>query len=533
MKIALSQLNVTPGALLQNQAKITEHIRQAVKEGADLLVCGEMSLCGAPLYDLVSVPGFLDQCRRLADELSKLAPTMGILLGMPTLSEGQVFNSAVYLYGGWVQKIISKNSISREEAGFYVPVENSVYRNVIEHWDERILVVVGDDLSGVHRLPCFDQPETTPACIVQLNALSFRQGIFSENRQKLSDKSRSLHTPLVHVNLAGGCTDRVYTGGSAVFDRKGRLVAELKEFEEDFRVVDLKREDDGNALPLRERDEAGEVYEAAVTGLRDYCRKAGFSSVCLGLSGGIDSAVVAAVAAGALGASHVHALMMPSPFSSEHSVYDAVELSLNLGIKCEKIEIGEIYDAFIRQLSPLFQDLPFSVAEENIQARIRCVLLMGVANKFGYLLLNTSNKSEGAVGYGTLYGDDTGGLSILGDLYKTDVYRLAAYINRKKKVIPQHIIDKAPSAELSPGQKDSDTLPPYEVLDRVLYGLIEENLPVVEVAALGFAPEMVERVSRMLTKNEYKRYQFCPTLRMSSCPLGQGRVMPVIHGYKL
>ena len=273
------------------------------------------------------------------------------------------------------------------------------------------------------------------------------------------------------------------------------------------------------------------TYKAIALGVKDYFGKSGFTSACLGLSGGIDSAVVAAIAVDVLGADNVRVLMMPSQFSSGHSVTDAMKLAENLGIKCEKVEIEPIYNSFMKGLEPIFQGLPFSLAEENLQARIRGTLMMAISNKFGNLLLNTSNKSEIAMGYGTLYGDTNGALSILGDVYKTEVYALAEYINHKGEVIPRSIIEKEPSAELREGQKDSDSLPVYDILDGILYRLIEEGMSLMEVAAEGYDMEVVSKVSKLLKASEHKRYQLAPALRVSKCTLGKDRVIPIVSRY--
>lgn len=532
MKIALSQLNVTVGDIVSNKSKIIDYIKQAADSGADLVVFGELSLSGAPLYDLVNLPGFTEACYIALAEIAVRSEGVDVFLGLPVVSNGYIFNAAVYLSEGKVKKHFYKSNICpRDELPFFTAAERSFFRNLIECRGHKILVVIGEDITSIHTFSCFDSPDTKPDYILHLSARPYARHIIGKEIGILKEKARRLRTNLVSVNLAGGNTDVVYYGASVAVDERGHLIGCLKEFEEDFSIVSFGGEMVPSHLSLKPEDDIEELYKAVAAGLRDYCSKAGFSSVCVGLSGGIDSAVVAAIATDVLGKEQVRGLMMPSQFSSDHSIYDAVELSLNLEIRCEKVEIEPIYHSFMHALFPIFENRPFSVAEENIQARIRCVLLMALSNKFGCLLLNTSNKSEGAVGYGTLYGDDIGGLSILGDLYKTEVYALADYINRKKNIIPLHIIQKAPSAELAPGQKDSDSLPAYELLDQILYQLIEENKSFTEIVKNGFEQKTVVRVMQLLKRNEYKRYQFCPTLRMSCCPLGEKRKMPVVNGY--
>jgi NAD+ synthase (glutamine-hydrolysing) len=339
----------------------------------------------------------------------------------------------------------------------------------------------------------------------------------------------------------------VFDGGSLVFDREAGMVRQLPLFTEAFEMFELR--DDGNfsvpaVVPAAQLPDAElnpdrleptlsvpEIHDAIVMAIRDYFSKMGFKQAILGSSGGIDSAVTLVLACEALGRENVRALLMPSPFSSTHSVEDAKTLSKNLGNHYDVIPIGAIYDSFIQELKPLYQDLPFGVAEENIQARARGILLMGLANKFGYILLNTSNKSELATGYGTLYGDMAGGLSVLGDCYKTQVYELAKYLNQRGEIIPANILQKPPSAELRPGQKDSDSLPEYPVLDQILYQYIEKRKGPGEIRALGFESALVDRVLRLVNMNEYKRNQFCPIIRVSPKAFGSGRRLPIVAKY--
>lgn len=534
MNIALSQLNVTVGNILLNKHKIIDYIEKAADGGADLVVFGELVVSGTPLYDLVNVSGFLEECRNALTEIARSTLKVDVILGIPRMERGRILNAAVYLSKGEVRRSIGKNHLNlRDELGFFAAEEYSVLHNVIDSHGKRMLVVVGEDINDIHTLSCFDRLDTKPELIIHVSARNFYKEGIRREKEELKTIARKLQTSLISVNLVGGNTDVVFYGGSLVIDRNGCVIGHLAEFEEDLQVIHFGENHIGKSRET-ENAEKGieEIYKAVSLGLKDYCRKAGFHSVCLGLSGGIDSAVVASIAAEVMGARNVHALMMPSQFSSDHSIYDAVELSLNLGIKSEKIGIEPMYHVFLKALQPVFENQPFSVVEENIQARIRCVLLMALANKSNSLLLNTSNKSESAVGYGTLYGDDIGGLSILGDLYKTDVYALAGYINREKNLIPEHIINKSPSAELAPGQKDSDILPPYELLDSILYQLIEEHKSLHEIVEKGLEENLVKRVMQMLGRAEYKRYQFCPTLRMSACPLGQGRIMPIVNGFE-
>ena len=343
-------------------------------------------------------------------------------------------------------------------------------------------------------------------------------------------QSFTLDANYIFVNQVGGQTDVVFDGSSAVFNPRGEAVAFLKSFEEDFLIIDVDEDHPEIELPYQNKTE--NVYKAIKLGLGDFFSKQGYKTACLGLSGGIDSAVVAAIAAEVLGPENVKVLMMPSPYSSDHSVDDAVDMAERIGLGYMIVPINDSYDAVLRALEPVFnKDVEFGPAEENIQARLRMVMLMAMSNKFGHILLNTSNKSELAVGYGTLYGDNTGVISIMGDLYKSEVFDLARYINREIEVIPQSIIMKEPSAELRPGQKDTDTLPAYDVVDAIFYRMIEERQSREEIINAGFDAEVVYKIYGMILKNEQKRFQFCPVLRVSTCPFGVERIMPLTSKY--
>jgi NAD+ synthase (glutamine-hydrolysing) len=353
----------------------------------------------------------------------------------------------------------------------------------------------------------------------------------------------------LYCNGVGSQTEIIFDGGSLVFDMHGNLVKEGKYFEEDFLIVDryqmsdvsISQNEKTNNLIPDIRHQTSDIYDsqlnidrihgALLMGIRDYFKKMGFTKAILGSSGGIDSAVVLALACEALGAENVRAVLMPSQYSTEHSVSDAVQLSKNLNNPYDIVPIKPIFDSFMQELKPIYQDLPFNVAEENIQARTRGNLLMAIANKFGLILLNTTNKSECATGYGTLYGDMAGGIAVLGDVYKMQVYALANYINRNGEIIPQNIIDKAPSAELRPNQKDSDSLPDYRILDAVLFQYIEKRQGPKEIIAQGFDKEIVYRALKLVNVNEYKRNQFCPIIRVSNKAFGVGRRVPIVAKY--
>jgi NAD+ synthase (glutamine-hydrolysing) len=402
-----------------------------------------------------------------------------------------------------------------------------------------------------------------PDIMINISASPFDYDHDEDRKEIVKANVLKYKLPMLYCNAVGSQTEIVFDGGSLVYDAAGNLIRELPYFEESLTIVDIATGETTattSALPAGQPDiVAGKVdsemrvsrvkdpgriidfltaennirqiHQALILGIRDYFSKMGFTKAILGSSGGIDSAVTLALACEALGKDNVRAVLMPSPFSSGHSVADAEQLSKNLGNPYDIVPVKAVYQTFLETLKPVFKDLPFSIAEENIQSRSRGNLLMAIANKFGYILLNTSNKSELATGYGTLYGDMAGGLSVLGDVYKMQVYALAKYINREKEIIPQHIITKAPSAELRPNQKDSDSLPEYDILDKVLYQYIERRQGPREIIAMGIDPALVNRILKLVNVNEYKRNQFCPIIRVSAKAFGVGRRVPIVGKY--
>jgi NAD+ synthase (glutamine-hydrolysing) len=346
----------------------------------------------------------------------------------------------------------------------------------------------------------------------------------------MRQNAKEYELPIIYVNQVGAQTELIFDGGSMLINKQGEVEQELAYFEEDYRVIDITNHSEINLQPNLFTNE--KIYKALVLGIKDYFNKMGFKSATLGLSGGIDSALVAVLATDALGAENIHALLMPSKYSSDHSITDAVQLAVNLKIQYEIVEIQEMVDSFEKALIPIFNGLPPGVAEENIQARTRGILVMALSNKFGNILLNTTNKSECAVGYGTLYGDMNGGLSVLGDVYKTDIFKLARFINREKEIIPENTIVKPPSAELRPDQKDTDSLPEYELLDQILFRYIELNLSPDEIIEQGYDEKIVRKTVRMVNFNEYKRFQAPPILRISSKAFGFGRRIPLVARYE-
>ncbi len=377
--------------------------------------------------------------------------------------------------------------------------------------------------------PLEELSKLNPDLIINIAASPFSNDQEGTRKSTLVRNAIEYSLPLVYVNQIGAQTEIVFDGGSMFINNSGEVIHEMAYFKEDFRIVDI------NAPQTKDiqdnQPSIAKINDALVLGIRDYFNKMGFKTATLGLSGGIDSAVVAVLAAEALGSENVRVLLMPSKYSSDHSITDAVELAENLGILYETVNIQPIVDAFENAMSPIFKELEADVTEENIQARTRGVLVMALSNKFGNILLNTSNKSECAVGYGTLYGDMNGGLSVLGDVYKTDVFNLARYINRDREIIPENIIVKPPSAELRPDQKDSDSLPDYDILDDILYRYIEQNQSPDEIINAGYDAGVVQKAAHMVNINEYKRFQTPPIIRVSSKAFGFGRKMPLVAKY--
>ena len=569
MKVFLSQQNLRIGDFEENLRKIKASIGEAEQAGADLAVFTELCICGYPPRDFLEFEDFIRKCEHSIERLLPLSKRVGVIVGCPARNPQplgkDLFNAAWLLHEGEVKSVVHKTLLPNYDVfDEYRYFEPAYSWGVVPFKGHRIALTICEDIwnlgdNPLYRVCPMDRlMEQRPDLMVNISASPFDYDHDVDRKEVIRLNVVKYGLPMLYCNAVGAQTEIVFDGGSLVFDSSGRIVHELASFEEDSLLVDtseLSTDASGTrvieAVPLLEEDmrvarvkdperiipyltsseNMGQIRSALVMGIRDYFHKMGFSKAILGSSGGVDSAVTFALACEALGPERVRAVLMPSPFSSQHSVDDAVRLSRNLGNPYDIIPIGELYEGFLKTLAPLFGDLPFGVAEENIQSRVRGNLLMAVANKFGYILLNTSNKSELATGYGTLYGDMAGGLSVLGDVYKTQVYALARLLNLQGEVIPQSILLKAPSAELSPGQKDSDRLPEYELLDKVLYQYIEKRQGPQEIVGMGMEEALVRRVLGMVDANEYKRNQFCPIIRVSSKAFGMGRRMPIVGRY--
>lgn len=550
MQIALAQINFIIGNFEYNVHRILEAIRKAKKVNADLIVFSELAVTGYPPLDLLEHRRFVEKAIECVHQIARECDDIAAIVGAPSFNpsdSGKVlFNSAYFLCDGKVKSVHHKSLLPTydifDEYRYFEP--NREFQ-IIEYKGKKIALTICEDLwdnppveyaLGRSRLytvsPMKELLKFQPDFIINISASPFEYNKIEVKKTIFTRYARETRLPLFYVNQVGAHTDLIFDGGSMVISPEGKIVDTLHFFREDFKVYLLEDVMKDTSVDFSfEQDEIEQMHDALVLGIRDYFAKTGLKSAILGLSGGIDSAVATVLAVEALGHEQVKVLLMPSKFSSEHSVTDAVELAKRLNIEYHIVPIQPIVDSFHTTLQPYFDGLPVDVTEENIQARVRGVLLMAMSNKFGHLLLNTSNKSEIAVGYGTLYGDMNGGLSVLGDVYKTNVYRLAQHINRNTELIPNNILTKAPSAELRPNQKDSDSLPPYEILDEVLFRYIEQQKSIEEIVSEGFHSEVVERIMRMVNANEYKRFQTPPILKVTSKAFGQGRRMPIVARY--
>lgn len=526
MKIALAQLNYTIGDIGGNTAKIIDAVERAKREKVDAVIFAEQAVSGTPAFDLLRKTTFLELCDEALSEIASHCDTVAAIVGLPVLSENGTRSAAAIIENGKVVRCVTKRNITaRREMGFLASGDGI---ESVEIAGERVAVVVGDDFRFLKEVDC--DVDT----LISINARRYGKGQLSSRYESMHNLAFVESKNIILINQVGGSGEIVYDGTSGVIDKHGRLTLMMKSFEEDFAVYDTNADNPEVELPesLYSHDRTPMHYRAAVLGLRDYFHKNGYTKACVGLSGGIDSSIVACIAADALGKENVRGLLMPSQFSSDHSVTDATMLAESLGIEYSVLPITEAYMSIVDTLKPVIGGRDFDSTEENIQARIRTIMLMAVQNKTGYVLLNSSNKSENALGFCTLYGDTAGAFSVTGDLYKTEMYDLARYINKEfDGVIPENILDKEPSSELHPDQKDSDILPPYEVVDAILIRMIEQGQHREEIINAGFDSEVVEKIHSMIMNNEKKRYQFPPVLRLSSCAFRHELLMPLINKY--
>jgi NAD+ synthase/NAD+ synthase (glutamine-hydrolysing) len=540
VRIALGQINTTVGDFPGNSAKIIDYARRAKGAGVGLILFPELSVCGYPPRDLVERPWFVERNRETAELIARETQGIGVICGLVTPANSStgksVLNSAALLRDGKIAAIQSKRLLPSydvfDEMRNFAPAES---QRLLKFDGKQLALTICEDawndknfwdrqLYGVD--PVQDLVGAGGQILLNISASPFYLNKRELRRDMLATIARHYRVPVALVNSVGGNDSLVFDGSSFAIGPDGSVIAQAKSFEEDLVCFDTDAL--VGDLHLAEEGLEASAYSALVLGTRDYVRKCGFKQVVLGLSGGIDSAITACVAVDALGRENVIGVGMPGPYSSAGSIADSESLAQNLGIDYDLVPIGEIFDAYLHSLKTIFRGRQPDVTEENIQARIRGSLLMAVSNKFGALLLTTGNKSEIGVGYCTLYGDMCGGLAVISDVPKTLVYRLARYVNSRSPVIPESTIDKPPSAELRPDQKDSDSLPPYEVLDKILENYVEDNMSADEIAARNkFDPELVRKVVRMVNKSEYKRQQAAPGLKISEKAFGFGRRYPI------
>ena len=550
MRFSVAQLNYHIGNFESNKGKIVDAIKKAKDEKSDLIIFSELSIPGYPPCDLLDRYDFVEKCSLTVNEIAKECTGITAVVGSPTINtnpEGKkLFNSALVLSEGKIFFSVNKALLPTydifDEYRYFQPDRNFTvfpfkgFRIAIticeDIWDEQPFENEFEKKRLYTVSPMDELAKQYPDFIINISASPFSYTRIDAKTSVFTNKAAKHGIPLISSNQTGANTELIFDGASMIINGKGEICHRFPFFEEEVRTFTYEEIFSPDYVKTEKIDNhVGLIHKALITGIRDYFTKTGIKKAVLGLSGGIDSALVLCLAEEALGNENVRALLMPSRYSSEHSVSDSVTLAEKLKIQYDIISIEKPFKAFEEDLAPLFKGKSPDVTEENIQARIRAILLMAVANKFGCILLNTSNKSEAAVGYGTLYGDMAGGLSVIGDVYKSDIYRLADFINRNEEIIPQNIIKKLPSAELRPNQFDTDSLPEYKILDSILYQYIDLQKPPDRIRGEGITGDLVSRVIKLINCNEFKRYQAPPILRISSKSFGQGRIMPLVAKY--
>ena len=556
MKICLAQINPTVGAFKQNAGKICKFIDTARKRGAELVIFPEMSIVGYPPKDMLELFGFVENNLKALEAVKSSVTGISAIVGFVDRNVARrgkaLYNAAAYIKN---RKIVSRHYKSLlptydvfDEDRYFEPTHDV---SIVTISGRKFGISICEDAWGAdvvgpgtihHKDPVECMIRQGAEIIINISASPFTIGKQDVRLEMLTGHAKRNKVPIVFVNQIGGNDDLVFDGNSLVINRKGIVVDRASGFEEDLLMVEFKGSDiisgmnKSKSVKKETRYAVGgsdieSVYKALTLGTRDYVKKCGFKKAVIGLSGGIDSAVTAVIAVKALGRGKVLGVTMPSSFSSKGSVEDSKMLAENLGIDCQVIPIKSVYNAYTKTLNGMFEGLPFDVTEENLQARIRGKILMAISNKFGYLVLTTGNKSELAVGYCTLYGDMCGGLAVISDIPKTMVYRLAEYINGRKEIIPTETIEKPPSAELRPNQKDGDSLPPYDILDGVLRAYVEESKDVSDIVEMGYGKSLVKDIIRKVDRNEYKRKQAAPGLKVTTKAFGTGRRMPLAQRY--
>jgi len=544
MKIALCQIDPIIGNLDYNKKKILDGYKKAIEAKVDLAIFPELSLVGYPPLDLVEKSEFRKAVNKASQEIASQTASVGLIFGAITEDNDNVgtdiHNSAIFCYDRKIQFIQHKTLIPNydvfDEMRYFDPAESV---SVIDFNGEKLGISICEDIWNdadywyrrrYHKDPIQELLKQQASILINISASPYSYGKRDARKNMLSTLTKNDKIPLAYVCCVGAQTDLIFDGASMCFDYSGNLVKVGKSFEEDFIIFDTNEK----TIPIIKCESSfeEEVLSSLIFGLKEYCSKLNFKKVLVGLSGGMDSALVTYIAVQALGAENVNVIMMPSKYSSGGSVKDSETLIKNLGITSNNISIQPVVDETLNQLKINYSTDIKSITEENLQARVRGLYLMAYSNNYGNLLLTTGNKSEMAVGYCTLYGDMCGGLAVIADVYKTDVYRIAKFINKNGEVIPKNIIDKAPSAELKPNQTDQDTLPPYEILDKILKMYLEENKEFDEINKEMNNEELVKRILRMVDFNEFKRNQAAPALRVSSKAFGYGRRYPIVQGWR-
>ncbi len=544
MKVALIQINPIIGDIKGNSLKIIDRINQARQLGVDLAIFSELTITGYPPRDLLHKPKFIQDNLSAVENIASHCHDIAVLVGYVSIHTGEtgkeLHNSAGLLMGGklcqtYFKRLLPTYDVFDEARYFHAGRECQI----LEFGGQKLGLTICEDIwrtseySDKHLYNCdpfSDLAKAGADMIINMSSSPYVNGKHQFRRKLFGSQCQKYGLPLFYVNQVGGNDELIFDGASCVFDKNGQLISQALSFEEDILIIDTDNTLNARVEKVPEGIES--VHEALVLGLRDYVNKCRFESVVLGLSGGIDSAVTAALAVEALGKSRVFGVALPSRFSSDHSLKDAEQLAGNLGIDFQVIPIEPAHKAMEETMNVAFVGTSSGIAEENIQARIRGNILMALSNKFGHLLITTGNKSELAVGYCTMYGDMCGGLAVISDVPKMMVYELANYINREKELIPESTITKPPSAELRPDQTDQDSLPEYVDLDTILHHYVEKELSVNEIVKHGYNKEIVEKVISLVDRNEYKRKQAAPGLKVTSRAFGTGRRMPIAQGYQ-
>ena len=545
MKITIAQLNYHIGNFEQNLSKIIKSIDQAKADKSDLVLFGELAICGYPPRDFLEFDDFIGRCENAVHQLIEHTDNIAIVVGCPSRNpqkEGKdLHNSAWFIADKKIIKIIHKTLLPTydvfDEYRYFEP--NTIFE-CVDFKGHKIAITICEDIWNLTAAgnnnplypfaPMDKLKSQQPDLMLNLSASPFNYTHPQLRQETLQKNAIDFQLPIFYCNNIGAQTELIFDGGSMVYNRDAQCCALLPHFEESIQTIDIASLEPIE-LPNYKKNKYQLMRDALVLGIKDYFTKMGFKKAILGLSGGVDSALVLCLAVEALGKENVMSVLLPSQFSTSHSIDDALALVNNLGSPHEIIPIKAAFETFEMLLKPQFEGLPFNLTEENIQARCRAIVLMAMSNKLGYILLNTTNKSEAAVGYGTLYGDMCGGLAVLGDVYKTEVYAICDYINRQSTIIPTSILTKAPSAELRPDQKDSDSLPDYDILDNILFQYIEKRKGPNDIKAMGLGNDLVDRVLKMINTTEWKRYQMPPVLRVSPCAFGVGRRMPIVGKY--